>query len=216
MDAKTTRDQIVRDAKSTLILDAALKVFAEKGFHEARLDDIAATAGFSKASLYNYYEDKESIFLNILIRMHEKIIETLKAGIQKDQNIVENLSSMLRSILKIYNENFSFSMTIGDLKSMAPSSVEKFQKHHEALMLRFKDHSAQMLELSVNVFSTARARGEINSSLSDKKLSEFVSALIRSVLFDCKAMGKIDNEEILIKNVIEFITNGIGITKKPV
>jgi AcrR family transcriptional regulator len=79
MDAKENRDQIVRDAKSSLILDAALKMFAEKGFHETRLDDIAAAAGFSKASLYNYYADKEAIFLHIIIRMHEKIIEALKA-----------------------------------------------------------------------------------------------------------------------------------------
>jgi len=215
MDAKTTRDQVVRDAKSTLILDAALKVFSEKGFHEARLDDIAVAAGFSKASLYNYYEDKESIFLNLLIRMHEKIIETLSAGIQKDQHILENLTSMLRSILKIYYENFSFSMTMSDLKSMAPVSIEKFQKHHESLMMRFKEHSAQMLELSVNVFSNARARGEIKSSIDDKTLAEFVTALIHGVLFDCKARGKIEIDEKLISNIREFLVKGIGIFPKP-
>ncbi len=78
LNPREAKDQLVRDAKSNLILDAALKTFAEKGYHETRLDDIAAAAGFSKASLYNYYEDKEEIFLHILIRMHEKILEVLK------------------------------------------------------------------------------------------------------------------------------------------
>lgn len=44
------------------IVDAALAVFAEKGFAAARLDDIASRAGVSKGALYLYFETKEDIF----------------------------------------------------------------------------------------------------------------------------------------------------------
>lgn len=135
---KEVRDQMVHDAKTNLILDAALKVFSEKGYHETRLEDIAAGAGFSKASLYNYYEDKEAIFLQILIRMHEKIVDSLIGEIVENRHIKDNLTAILRAIFKIYSENFSFSMSMADLKSMAPSSLEKFQEHHQELMARFK------------------------------------------------------------------------------
>jgi len=216
MDAKETRDQIVRDAKSSLILDAALKMFAEKGFHETRLDDIAAAAGFSKASLYNYYPDKEAIFLHILIRMHEKIIDALKAEIQNDRHIKDNLTAMVRAIFKIYNENFSFSFSMTDLKTMAPISIEKFQKHHEQLMSRFKQHSMEMTELSVSVFSIAKRRGEIATQIEDRTLAQFVTSLMRGVLYDCKVAGKIGEIETHVQNIMEFLSNGLAFKKQPV
>ena len=53
------------DAKSASpgeILDAALGVFAEKGFAAAKLTEIARRAGVSKAALYLYFETKEDLF----------------------------------------------------------------------------------------------------------------------------------------------------------
>ncbi|MBM3533762.1 MAG: TetR/AcrR family transcriptional regulator [Alphaproteobacteria bacterium] len=44
------------------LLAAALRVFAEKGFAAARLDDVAREAGVSKAALYLYFESKQAIF----------------------------------------------------------------------------------------------------------------------------------------------------------
>jgi AcrR family transcriptional regulator len=213
MDAKETRDQVVRDAKSSLILDAALKVFAEKGYHETRLEDIAAAAGFSKASLYNYYEDKEVIFLQILIRMHEKMIEAFKTEIRKDRYIIDNLRAIARAIFKVYTENFSFSMGMDDLKSMAPLSMEKFQKHHDQLMSRFKQHSREMTELSVSVFSIARQRGEIATPIDDKTLAQYVASLMRGLFFGCKITGKIGDTEMHVQNMMEFLTNGLGLKK---
>jgi AcrR family transcriptional regulator len=209
---KEVRDQMVHDAKTNLILDAALKVFSENGFYETRLEDIAVAAGFSKASLYNYYEDKEAIFLHILIRMHEKIIEVLKTEIVTERPIKENLAAMLRAIFKIYIENFSFSMSMADLKSMAPTCLDKFQKHHQELMGRFRLYSKQMIELSVSVFSIARERGEIITTLDDKTLSQFLASLIRGILFDCKNTGKIGDMEFYIKSIMNFLSNGMGFT----
>ena len=44
------------------ILDAALAVFAEKGFAAARLEEIARLAGVSKGALYLYFATKEDLF----------------------------------------------------------------------------------------------------------------------------------------------------------
>ncbi len=45
------------------ILDAALDVFAEKGFHAATMEEIAARAGITKGTIYLYFEGKEELFL---------------------------------------------------------------------------------------------------------------------------------------------------------
>src|SRR3954451_21201693 len=44
------------------IVEAALAVFAERGFAAAKLDDIARRAGVSKGALYLYFETKEDLF----------------------------------------------------------------------------------------------------------------------------------------------------------
>src|SRR5215213_2373953 len=51
-----------KDARPGEIVEAALRVFGEKGFAAARLDEIAARAGVSKGALYLYFETKEDLF----------------------------------------------------------------------------------------------------------------------------------------------------------
>jgi len=63
------------------ILDAALAVFAEKGFAAARLDEIAARAGVSKGALYLYFETKEDIFRAVVGQMIAPNIQAVRAMI---------------------------------------------------------------------------------------------------------------------------------------
>src|SRR5689334_14761611 len=51
-----------KDARPPEILEAALAVFAEKGFAATRLDDIAAKAGITKGTIYLYFDSKQSLF----------------------------------------------------------------------------------------------------------------------------------------------------------
>lgn len=48
------------------ILDAALKVFAAKGYAAARMDDIAQAAGCTKGTIYLYFENKEAVFKSLV------------------------------------------------------------------------------------------------------------------------------------------------------
>ena len=47
------------------LLDAAAVVFARDGFHGASLDDVAATAGFTKGAVYSNFKSKEDLFLAV-------------------------------------------------------------------------------------------------------------------------------------------------------
>ena len=49
-------------ARRQAILDAALSVFAERGYAAARLEDVAARVGVAKGTLYLYFKDKEALF----------------------------------------------------------------------------------------------------------------------------------------------------------
>jgi AcrR family transcriptional regulator len=68
-----------KDARPSEIVDAALEVFAEKGFAAAKLDDIARRAGVSKATLYLYFDTKKGIFRAIARAAVASLLEALES-----------------------------------------------------------------------------------------------------------------------------------------
>ena len=55
-----TKKDVVTEFRCAGILEAARKVFATKGFHEAKVDDIADAAGVAKGTVYLYYDSKRA------------------------------------------------------------------------------------------------------------------------------------------------------------
>lgn len=55
-----------KDERPGEILNAALDVFAARGFAAAKLDEVAARAGVSKGTLYLYFESKEELFRSVV------------------------------------------------------------------------------------------------------------------------------------------------------
>jgi TetR/AcrR family fatty acid metabolism transcriptional regulator len=70
-DNRDPIQEMVIAARRTQILDAATKVFAEKGFHRATIKDIAHTAGIADGTIYTYFASKTDVLLAILNRLNE-------------------------------------------------------------------------------------------------------------------------------------------------
>ncbi|HEX2958064.1 MAG TPA: helix-turn-helix domain-containing protein, partial [Chitinispirillaceae bacterium] len=139
MDLKEKREQIIRDAKSNMILDAARKVFAEKGFHETRLDEIAAEAGFSKASLYNYYHDKLEIFISLANREFDLLIDKVRNLFKPELSILMNFQDMMRVVLSFFGEHFAFVVTTMNFRATCENPDFQIEKSHMILMNAFKE-----------------------------------------------------------------------------
>lgn len=72
-------------ARQTVIIEAALRVFAVKPFNKVSIRDIAKEAGISHASIYRYFPDQQSLFIEAFIRGAEEISETLERLIDKSK-----------------------------------------------------------------------------------------------------------------------------------
>lgn len=79
------------------MLDAAVRVFAQRGFHAANMDEIAELSGVSKPMVYAYHGTKEELFLACLRRESERmlsgIIEATDAGAAPDEQMWRGLKS---------------------------------------------------------------------------------------------------------------------------
>ncbi|NOY98721.1 MAG: TetR/AcrR family transcriptional regulator [Chloroflexi bacterium] len=69
----------VSEERTEQILDAASEVFAEKGFHDARMDDIASEAELSKGALYLYFKSKDAIITALLDRLFQREMRDVRA-----------------------------------------------------------------------------------------------------------------------------------------
>ncbi|GGF13885.1 TetR/AcrR family transcriptional regulator [Williamsia phyllosphaerae] len=82
--------RLPRAVREQQMLDAAVSVFAEKGFRDTAMDTIAAAANISKPMLYLYYGSKDELFAACVNREGSRFIEAMTTGFdpnlkQRDQ-----------------------------------------------------------------------------------------------------------------------------------
>ncbi|MCM3702109.1 TetR/AcrR family transcriptional regulator [Paenibacillus macerans] len=76
------RRQKEQEIRRNDIIEAAEKVFFEKGYHSATMDDVAKAAEFSKRTVYIYFTGKEQIYFEIMIRGYRRLIGMLQEDLQ--------------------------------------------------------------------------------------------------------------------------------------
>src|ERR1700732_3173095 len=66
-----------KEARPAELIDAAIEIFAEKGFSGSRLEDVARRAGVSKGTAYLYFPNKEALFKAAI---HEVVVTRIAMG----------------------------------------------------------------------------------------------------------------------------------------
>jgi TetR/AcrR family transcriptional regulator, fatty acid metabolism regulator protein len=93
----------ITDTRSK-ILEAAALVFAEKGYHEARVDDIATQSNTSKGSVYFYFPSKQEIFLGLIDTFADLLENRLFDAIRFENHGLQQLDSALHVSLKLFTQ----------------------------------------------------------------------------------------------------------------
>ena len=88
--------ELVTAARRKQILDAATKVFAEKGFHRATIKDIARVAGIADGTIYTYFASKTEVLLGILHRLNESTEREQQLMPEGEQDLRSFFTSYLR------------------------------------------------------------------------------------------------------------------------
>lgn len=86
----------VSETRIAQILDAAMEVFAQSGFAQARMDDIAAEAGVAKGTLYLYFKSKDDLIYGLLERFYQRAMAPLPALLAVEGSASERLRLIAR------------------------------------------------------------------------------------------------------------------------
>lgn len=128
-----SRKQRERDEMRTLILDAARKIFLEKGYYEASIRNIAEQIEYSPGTIYLYFKEKDEIFH----ALHEEGFSRLLVQMQPLQHVAEPFER-LKAMGKVYMEFALNNKDFYDLMFImqAPMKHEKeeeWKMGHQAL-----------------------------------------------------------------------------------
>jgi len=105
----------VSEERKAQIINAAEDVFAQKGFDEARMDDIAKKTGLSKGTLYLYYKSKDDLIIAILDRIFQREFKALEKSDLSEISatdaiwtFVDTVSKDIKIMLRLMPITFEF------------------------------------------------------------------------------------------------------------
>lgn len=94
-----------QDGKHQRILNAAVKVFAQKGFFNAKVSEIAKEAGVADGTIYLYFKSKDDILIHLFEEEMEKIIRNMREKLRHGSDPLEKLRIFIRTHLELVEGN---------------------------------------------------------------------------------------------------------------
>lgn len=94
----------VPEDKRQLILDAAVRVFARKGYHTSRVGDIAEEAGVAHGLLYHYFDSKEELLDTIFRNTWTLMLDTISGVESLEEPARETLRKVAAIVLRAWRD----------------------------------------------------------------------------------------------------------------
>jgi AcrR family transcriptional regulator len=94
--------------RSAQILDAALKVFAARGYHDASVGDVARAAGVSEKTVYDYFSSKEELLFAIPIAPTFEAIDSLESALPYVRGAGNKIRAIIFHFFSYYAEHPDF------------------------------------------------------------------------------------------------------------
>ena len=91
--------------KRRLLLDAAVRVFARKGYHACRVADIAAEAGVAHGLLYHYFDSKEEVLQTVFRETWSAFLDAVRTVEETEASAREQLRKVTALVLRSWRDN---------------------------------------------------------------------------------------------------------------
>ncbi len=122
---KAKRKEREFNLRRTEILEAAVKVFAAKGFHAATVAEIAAASGFAIGTLYQIFESKEQLYTAMLTEKLNMMYSDVRESVAIEEDTVRKIECLVASQFRFVENNAEFCSIFirGDHLSLSEGSA---------------------------------------------------------------------------------------------
>jgi TetR/AcrR family transcriptional regulator len=121
------------------MLDAALELFSEKGYHNASMHEIARKSEFAIGTLYKFFRNKEDLYKALMLEKFDTFHETLVKAVEEADDEIEKLRNYVRAKGQIGRENVSvarlyFAETRGASISIMAGLDREIRQRYEQIL----------------------------------------------------------------------------------
>ncbi|MCK6550687.1 TetR/AcrR family transcriptional regulator [Myxococcota bacterium] len=160
VDGRVLRARAQRVERRGQILEAARKVFAEKGYHGGSIADIIETAGIARGTFYLHFEGKRAVFGEVLERLLEELRGAItRVDVKGERSPYDQLVDNVERVLDVLVANADVTRIL--LRSGGEHDEELGQKVSE-----FYDHALEMITGSLALGRELGMVGELDVQLA--------------------------------------------------
>jgi TetR/AcrR family transcriptional regulator, regulator of autoinduction and epiphytic fitness len=140
-----------RGGSREAIVDAAERLFLERGFGSVSMDELALEAGVARRTLYNQFASKEEIFREMLLRVSNQLENALPPGIETQGDVEDVLRLIARAILKLHRRPgyLGFLRMVAADSRQFPWIAEAFAAVMDPQTERFTRYLAQQTAMGI-------------------------------------------------------------------
>ena len=203
-----TDRSIASEEKRRLILDAAVHVFAHKGYHTSRVGDIAEQAGVAHGLLYHYFASKEELLETVFRETWSELLEAISRVEAKDEPAREQLRQVAAILLRSWRRD-------PDLVRVLVREIGRSQTLPAKV-----DEIGQVFAAIERIVERGRADGELRADLDSRLASWIFYGAIEEILTGW-VLGQLpDGEEDVAaaeRTLVDVIVGGLSsVSGRPV
>ncbi len=150
------------------IVDAAVIVIAENGYHQAQVSKIAKEAGVADGTIYLYFKNKEDILISVFREKMGVFVDNVKEILQKEISATEMLAKMIEN---------HFSLLNGDRHLAIVTQLELRQSNKD-LRYRINEVLKEYLTLLDTILKEGIEKGEFDEHIDIRLARQMVFGTI--------------------------------------
>lgn len=169
--SEATKWQRRKEDRPGEILDAALKLFTEKGFAASRIDDVAALAGVSKGTVYLYFDSKEVLF-------KEMVKEKVLPQMEKAESLVMTHDGTHAELLEKIAQQWWYALQNTDLSGLPKLIVSEAGNFPDIASFFVENVVQRIRGLFKNIIQQGMDAGEFRQTSATEAARLFTSAIV--------------------------------------
>jgi AcrR family transcriptional regulator len=196
-----------REQKRENIMKAALKIFSQKGFSPAALDEVAQEAGIAKGTLYLYFKDKEDLFCSTILNVIDDLANFLREHIDEKMGPIQVLESIAYHQLQFFSQNRD---VYGIFQTLINDNLLCSHKRLFSLLLEKKQ---ELIDYETSIVERGKRKGVIRSDLKTEDIVNsfdgIVTNAIRQLGIEANFASPIDVEG-RARSIMKVLLEGIS------
>jgi AcrR family transcriptional regulator len=154
------------DAARRRFFEAALRVCAEKGYHAARMDDIAAAAGRSKGMLYHHFSSKKELFVELCHDFVDSFTGDVAAGMDTATSVRALFETIVDGFVDVMTKSAVFSVFL----EIMPQAMRD-----PDLRVPLRRYYQQAIDALAQLLAWGQQRGELRPDFDPKQMARVLA-----------------------------------------